>query len=44
LKNSIVLLKDFVVANQDSIIENTSLVAQDIVLLQDLLTKENLHW
>ena len=42
LKNSIVLLKDFVVANQDSIIENTSLVAQDIVLLQDLLTQENL--
>ena len=42
MKNSIVLLKDFVVANQDSIIENTSLVAQDIVLLQDLLTQENL--
>ena len=42
LKDSIVLLKDFIVANKDSIIENTSLVAQDIVLLQGLLTQENL--
>ena len=42
LKDSIVLLKDFIIANKDEIIANTNLVAQDIVILQSLLTQENL--
>ncbi len=42
LKDSIVALKDFIVVNKDEIIANTNLVAQDIVILQSLLTQENL--
>jgi VCBS repeat-containing protein len=42
LKNDIVALKDFISANKASIIANTALVAQDIVLLETLLTPSNI--
>ena len=42
LKNDIVALKDFISANKASIIANTTLEAQDIVLLETLLTQTNI--
>jgi VCBS repeat-containing protein len=42
LKNDIVALKDFISANKASIIANTSLIAEDIVLLETLLTPANI--
>jgi VCBS repeat-containing protein len=42
LKDEILALKDFITANQASIIANTSLLASDIVLLQSVLTQSNL--
>jgi len=42
LKNDILALKDFISANKASIIANTSLIAEDIVLLETLLTPANI--
>ena len=39
----IVLIKDFVVANKTSIVNNSSLIASDIELLQTLATEQNLN-
>ena len=42
LKGDIISLKNFILANKEAIVAHTSIVAQDIVLLETLITENNI--